>query len=289
MVASVIIGIHGLANKPPPVEKQEWWKQALIEGLKRNCSKTTDDLSFDFVYWADLRYKPPISLELNPEPYYPDQGTGTFPAYHAHKWVTVFSEITSVIGKEVNFLDLHTGVDKVGDFVLERELQDLAAYYEDENFRSTARRLLIDKLREHAGKRIMLIGHSMGSIIAYDVLRLIGRETPPVPVDHFVTIGSPLGLPHVKTKIYQENDLVRTPSIVGRWTNFADRRDIVAVEAKLGDDYEPNDQGVKVTDVPVINAYKSPANRVPPNKPNFHKSYGYLRTPELSNVVRGFI
>src|SRR5215831_12060417 len=74
-----------------------------------------------------------------------------------------------------------------------------------------------------------------------------------------------------------------------RWTNFADRRDIVAVEAKLADDYEASDQGVKVVDVPVINAYKSPPDRVPPNKPNFHKSYGYLRTPELSNVVRGFV
>ena len=60
----------------------------------------------------------------------------------------------------------------------------------------------------------MLIGHSMGSIIAYDVLRIVGRQTPLVPVDHFITIGSPLGLPHVKTKIYEENDLVRTPSVV---------------------------------------------------------------------------
>jgi surfactin synthase thioesterase subunit len=66
-------------------------------------------------------------------------------------------------------------VDKIGDFVLEPELQDLAAYYEDENFRSTARQRLINKLKEHAGKRIMLIGHSMGSIIAYDVLRIAGR------------------------------------------------------------------------------------------------------------------
>jgi hypothetical protein len=119
MVASVIIGIHGLANKPPADEKKGWWKSALIEGLKRNCGKTTDELSFDFVYWADLRYNPPISLEMNPEPYYPDEGAGPFPAYQTHKWVAVFNEITSVIGKEVNFLDLHTGIDKVGDFVLE--------------------------------------------------------------------------------------------------------------------------------------------------------------------------
>ena len=123
----------------------------------------------------------------------------------------------------------------------------------------------------------------------HDVLRSLGREASPPSIDHFVTIGSPLGMPHVKMKIYEENDLVRTPTIVGRWTNFADRRDIVAVDAKLADDYEANDQGVKVVDVPVINAYKSPADRDPPGKPNYHKSYGYLRTPELSTLIRGFI
>jgi hypothetical protein len=78
----------------------------------------------------------------------------------------------------------------------------------------------------------------------------LGRRTPPLRINHFVTIGSPLGTPHVKMRIHQENDLVRTPGVVKRWTNFADRRDIVAVEAKLADDYEANDQGVKVVDVP---------------------------------------
>jgi len=79
----------------------------------------------------------------------------------------------------------------------------------------------------------MVIEHSMGSIIAHDVLGRLGRDGPQFSVDHFVTIGSPLGMPHVKYKIRQENDLVHTPSIVGRWTNFADRRDVVAVVAKL--------------------------------------------------------
>src|SRR5258708_38409229 len=137
MVASVIIGIHGLANKPPADEKKEWWKLAIIEGLKGNCGKTTDELSVDFVYWADLRYKPPISLDMNPEPYYPDDGVGPFPAYQTHKWVTVFNEITSVIGREGNFLDLHTGVAKGGEVVFQRELQKPAAHFEGETFRST--------------------------------------------------------------------------------------------------------------------------------------------------------
>jgi hypothetical protein len=41
----------------------------------------------------------------------------------------------------------------------------------------------------------------------------------------------------------------------------------VAIDAKLGDDYEPNDQGVKVADLPVINAYRSPLDRSPADKP----------------------
>jgi hypothetical protein len=284
----MIIGIHGLANKPPAADKPGYWKKALIEGLRRNCAKTTDDLSFDFVYWADLRYQTPIAFADNPEYYYEAPGSGPFPSYQASKFVEIIDKAAEITGTELNFLDVHTGVTSVGDFVLERELKDLAAYYADAAFRETVRKRLTDKLKEYKGSRIMLIGHSMGSIIAYDVLRLLGRDDPQFRLDHFVTIGSPLGIPHVKYKISQENDLVRTPSIVGRWTNFADRRDVVAIEAKLGDDYEPNDQGVKVADVPVINAYRSPLDRAPPDKPNYHKSYGYLRTPELSNVVRAF-
>jgi hypothetical protein len=46
----------------------------------------------------------------------------------------------------------------------------------------------------------------------------------------------------------------------------------VAIDAKLGDDYEPNDQGVKVADAPEINAYRSPLDRIPVDKLNCHKS-----------------
>ena len=113
------------------------------------------------------------------------------------------------------------------------------------------------------------------------MLRALGREDPARVIDHFITIGSPLGLPHVKHKIYQENDLVRTPSVVRRWTNFADRRDPVAADVHLSGDYAPNNRGVEVRDDLVINGYKSPAG-----KANHHKSYGYLRAPEVSEAIR---
>ena len=57
---------------------------------------------------------------------------------------------------------------------------------------------LANALKKHRRKKILLIGHSMGSIIAYDVLT---QYATMVPVDTFVTIGSPLGIPVIKSKI----------------------------------------------------------------------------------------
>jgi len=170
--------------------------------------------------------------------------------------------------------------------VLAAKLDDLSRYYDIETTRNQMRRRLSDVLLrpENQDKRLMLIAHSMGSIIAYDVLRAIGKEAPSIRVDHLVTIGSPLGLPHVKNKIYEENHLVRTPSVVKNWTNFADRRDPVALDAHLSDDYEENDGGARVRDDLVINGYTGKSD-----EPNHHKSYGYLRTPEMSSAIRSFL
>jgi hypothetical protein len=88
-----------------------------------------------------------------------------------------------------------------------------------------------------------------------------------------------LGLPHVKQKIAQENSLVRTPSVVRKWSNFADKRDPVALDVNLSGDYAPNDDGVKVEDDLVANDWGG----------IHHKSYGYLRAPEVSRVIRNYI
>jgi hypothetical protein len=66
-------------------------------------------------------------------------------------------------------------------------------------------------------------------------------------------------------------------------TNLADPRDKVALDCKLDDEYGRNAVGVRVQDVWVHNAYVSHGGRA-----NRHKSYGYLRTPEMSELLRDF-
>ena len=165
--------------------------------------------------------------------------------------------------------------------MLKNKLKDLYTYYHDNAIRNDLRSMFEEAILENAnaGNKIMVVAHSMGSIIAYDVLRKLGRVNNNLSIEHFVTIGSPLGLPHVKHMIIKENHLVRTPSIVKKWSNLADRRDPVATDTHLSDDYQANDYDVRVVDDLVLNDWGG----------IHHKSYGYLRTPEFTDLIKRFI
>ena len=71
------------------------------------------------------------------------------------------------------------------------------------------------------------------------------------------------------------------------WVNYADKKDPVALDVRIGDDYEPKDEnGVQVVDDLVSNDYHKPDD---PEDRNYHKSYGYLRTPEIADHIADFL
>jgi len=272
---NILIGIHGLSNKPAPEVLRDGWERTIKEGLRKNERIQDPQINFSSVYWADVTYQKP---DKNPD-LYKKAKEGALKTYEESWLDSVKSGVFDWGGDVLDAMKKHFGVDKAADEVLEHRLKDLSKYYAEKAIRDTLRGRLKDEILKHQGKRIMILSHSMGTIIAYDVLRALGKEHPRMIIDHFVTLGSPLGLPHVKYKIARENPLVRTPSVVQKWSNFADKRDPVAVDVHLAGDYKPNDKGVKVEDDLVANDWGG-IN---------HKSYGYLRTPEVSRVIRNFI
>ncbi len=307
-MSKIIIGIHGLANKPAKDVLEDWWKKSIAEGLQVNCGIPNPEVQFKIVFWADLLYKNRLHTEddfsfdalYNHEPYV-RAGDGALQKYKDSWRSDIVAAALGLVGTTVDTLKERFGVNSFADWLLGKLLKDLAFYYDDNRMikgrndqYATAKNVLRDELRNallpEKEKEIMLIAHSMGSIIAYDVLRNLGRENAGVEIPHFVTIGSPLGLPHVKGKIIQEREYdprVRTPSIVTkRWVNYADRKDPVAVDVHLRDDYEENDKTVRVKDDLISNDYRKPAGE---KEHNHHKSYGYLRTPELSKHVAAFL
>ena len=315
----IIIGIHGLSNKPEREVLHDYWFKALREGLEN--VGYSGKIPFESVYWADLLYKQQLHEDqafdfdslFNDEPYVQAK-PGDLRDY-ADSWTDeVRSSALAIGGDVLDFIKRHCDMNDLADWVIQKWLKDLAFYYDKKRIlrgrnrrplqaRKVLQGELLSTLRKHKDKKIMLIAHSMGSIISYDTLRNIGRSKVRADGDllvpYFVTIGSPLGLPHVKGKIIEERKYadensakrVRTPSIVTKsWVNYADPKDPVAADVHLRDDYRANASDVRVIDDLVDNDYQAPhksGQKI--GKRNHHKSYGYLRTPELSRHVKAFL
>ncbi|MFH0765371.1 MAG: hypothetical protein V2A61_03015 [Calditrichota bacterium] len=183
------------------------------------------------------------------------------------------------------------------DWLISHYFEDLNAYYHGtlsggalngQPSREAIRGRLETALRRYADCRIMLIAHSMGSIIAYDVLTL---TVPDIEIDTFVTCGSALGIPFIIAHNIEERQArtagenpASTPLNVQRaWFNLSDLDDRVAMNYDLGDDYTANERQIRAVDLVVKNTYQWQG------QPNPHKSYGYLRTPEMARLVDEFL
>jgi hypothetical protein len=299
----IIIGIHGLSNKPPDTLLEKWWIKSIKEGLDTiGCPHTP--FHFKSVYWADILYespedpgekneKSPLFLE---EPYVPGD-PGEFENFSPSKIKKLLLDkvnrgLDNLFFKEHKKINL----DKYADLFVKNTFNDLDFYYNREcvvpkykgmPVRDTIRTRLADVLRKYRHRQIMLIAHSMGSIISYDVLT---QTLPDIKIHTFITIGSPLGMPVIIKKILSEQgnkskkkQQIASPENIGhKWCNYSDLSDPVALIYNLAEDYKKNSRGVGPEDVIVHNNYKFKGER------NAHKLYGYLRTPEIAGIINDF-
>ncbi len=281
MSASMVIGIHGLKNKPEKDLLARWWVMSLQEGLHRNLG-LAPPLAFELVYWADIQYPAPIPEGELDNPYITATGQGPLLRYSGTARDKANAMTGKWSGRAIDKGKHLIGLDEHVDHLLGLAFDDLRDYYGKPDVRNRVRDRLTHALHRHHNTRVCLIAHSMGSIIAYDVLRMLEQHSP--DIDHFVTIGSPLGLPIVTQHVREEFSNTLVPQHVRQWTNLADPGDRIALDCSLSDDYRPTLGGIRVQDDLVHNGYVDRAG-----KSDQHNGYGYLRTPELSDIVRGFL
>ena len=297
----IIIGIHGLGNKPSADTLEKWWKSAIGEGLKV-FGESPRKIDFELVYWADILHPEPEDLQIidphhplyNSNPYIPAQDYTVKPYSKTRRKLLDYLE--KVMDQLFLNDDLSINFSKISDKIIHKYFKDLDAYYSrfiahtsgaDSNIRNLIRDRLYDKLKKHRRKDILLIAHSMGSIVAFDVLSQYSLD---FKVDTFVTMGSPLGIPAVMNKIASElgdagnaiSSLMTPESVVRNWFNLSDLEDKIAMNYNLSDDYQPNIRGVKPEDFIVHNNY---FNRIHANP---HSVFGYLRTPDMARIIEEF-
>jgi hypothetical protein len=121
------------------------------------------------------------------------------------------------------------------------------------------RYLTEDSTREFVQSRVaatvrpetsVLIGHSLGSVVAYEAL----CAHPEWAIRSFVTLGSPLGIRNIVFDRLKPSPTDGQGVSPGpQWTNIADRNDVVALVKELAPLFG------KVVDEPVDNGWKAHA------------------------------
>jgi hypothetical protein len=303
-VKKIIIAVHGLGNKPTPEVLTEGWLSAIREGLER-IGKPHRNIPFEMVYWADISYAAPLDeTEQDPEallflrePYAPAPAEAPSPIKPKRAYLALLKFVENHLDRLFLRTNLEETFPAVSAIMMERYFTDLNTYYTDEcrslenkdcSVKTATQGRLTQLLEKYAGYDILLLTHSMGSIIAFDAL---SNPADKCAIHTFVTMGSPLGLPPIVSRNFQiqkaGNPALREPGtpncIWPHWYNVSDLRDTVALDHTLRDDYGPNARGVQALDLQVINDYQMN------NEPNPHKSYGYLRAPKTAEIIDAFL
>ncbi|MEU4425083.1 alpha/beta fold hydrolase [Actinoplanes sp. NPDC024001] len=145
-----------------------------------------------------------------------------------------------IVASALQFLARKTGT---AEWVIEGFLTDVAYYLEIATIRDrvldVVQETMVTAIAEH--DTVVVVGHSLGSIVAYDVLQDAGT---PRPVSLLVTAGSPIGFPIVQRNLLgrQGGDRPRVPVIDApanpRWINAYDVRDVVALIHPIHDQFD---------------------------------------------------
>jgi endonuclease G len=119
---------------------------------------------------------------------------------------------------------------RLDEVVIATVFRDVAAYLDQEAVRERVLSAVLACLP--ASGRLVLVGHSLGSVVALD---LISRLPSGLSVDVLVTAGSPLGLDTVSDRLITPAPRLARP--VGTWVNAWSPADAVAVGCPLSDDW----------------------------------------------------
>lgn len=288
-----ILFVPGKNPKPLPALHREWLWRCLVHGVTVADPAIGRSLAarperFQLAAWNALYYGCDKSLE-------PDQpwieqllatpGAGPEERRAARGWRTRRARLAYWLADRVPFI-----LSRVHDPAITAAIRETDAYFSNrDGIASRVRDCVKQPLRRmlEDGERVLLVGHSMGSVIAYDALwELSIEEGLDRPIDLFLTLGSPLGMYFVQHRLlgFQRADSRRFPRNIRRWRNLAAHGDLTALDPRVADDFAPMLAAGQVESIVdehegVFNFFRNADGL------NVHRSYGYLVQPRVGHVV----
>jgi hypothetical protein len=244
--------IHGLSNKPRCEELRRIWLEALA------CPTDTDvgldlgevGIKDSFVYWADLFYDKPLSSaeyeNANVSNRISDGLEEPNTSLPENEWIAAIRNRFPDADDSIDDPPVATapaGYERIPlpgvlkRMIMAEFLREAHAYlFNVDGIRDTIRaRVLEDLSRIPEGTKKILVGHSQGTFIAYDVMTGI-PDCP--PIDGFMTIGSPLGVDEVQDRLVWTRGNGFPEKLRHAWVNIYDPFDFVArLDPRLANDF----------------------------------------------------
>lgn len=242
----LILFIPGLLPKPEPATHRRALLQCLLAGVRRVDPEVCDAIAanpahFDIVAWTYDFYGEHRDYEIDRNAVEAVVERECASEQDIREATSLRRRVTRWLyrlGDLLPFLIPHLADEKV-----EVHLRDLRRYLEDDNgIGRHTRRMLELRLRAAAegGHPVLLIAHSMGSVIAYDSLwemSVDGDEH--ARLDMLLTMGSPLGQRYMQQRLKgaHETGRRRYPNNIRRWKNLSAIGDMTSLDVDLADDF----------------------------------------------------
>ena len=277
----LILYVPGLLPKPEPVSHREQLQRCLLTGIRRLDPAIADDIenraAFDVVSWTYDFYGAhrDIALDIaDIDAVLQIDAASERDITEATAPGRRFARAVYRIGDLMPFL-----IPRLANEKLELHLRDLRRYNRNVNDIAEATRRLLKvpiEAANAAGRPLLLLAHSMGSVIAYDALwELSRRDEKDVVVDLWLTMGSPLGGNYIQKRLLgnEESGDRRYPANVRRWVNIAAIGEMTALDMHLRNDFsEMLSYGLveDIVDHEIFSYYRMSGML------NVHAEYGYL-------------
>jgi len=240
----LILYVPGLLPKPDPKAHRDALFRCLLAGLRRHDEKVALDIAanlhcFDIVSWTYDFYREhrDIGLDLEAIEAVIEQAKATTrDKAEASSWKRRLARWAFSAADVMPFLIPYITNDR-----LELHLRDLRRYQRNQNeIAEHTRQMLKMPLRSatESGRPVLLIAHSMGSVIAWDsVWQMSHNERDHVHIDTLLTMGSPLGQRFVQRRLqgFRKEGDERYPLGIDRWVHNYFRLDgVLNVHAEYG-------------------------------------------------------
>jgi hypothetical protein len=245
-MSPLILYIPGLLPKPEPAIHRDALARCLLTGVRRVDPDAAEAIeaaaAFDIVSWTYDFYGAHRDFELDRaavDAVIEQSEVSEKDVAEATSWRRQLTRWIYRFGDMVPFLIPHVANERMAV-----HLRDLQRYLRDDNGIAThARRMLKMRLRaaDEAGQPVLLIAHSMGSVIAYDSLwEMSHGSRDHMRLDMLLTMGSPLGQKFMQKRLKGAGQpgYARYPTNIGRWKNLAAIGDLTALDRRLSDDFD---------------------------------------------------